>query len=434
MANTVLWSDEALAIDEGFAAIDVLAALDDMEKRAKKAAYWQTYYDGDQQTSYISDRIRLIRRNRPTDRLNMVELTADSLAERIGVESFGDADWIEELDYRLDLIGLACDAHLLAIVQGTSYGLMWPRQTALGINEPDVLILPPSEMICGYTTSSRWPEWAVRRYVCKEYESIWVMTATGYAELIRPKNSSTYTVVTAEAWDAEFAATGSPPVVEFGERPGRLVSGVQCVIGQQRRIDRLLDADASMVEFASAPSTYVLVSDNKEGIEKYDVNTGTIVDESVGSSTRPKVGPGVMQQLEADDVKQLDAADHSVITERLDQAMRAALTAAKLPLAVLVGAGGNMSGEAITRDSGPLLQKCKAHTRRFTSGWNRLLTYAAFWSGQSEDDIMIVWNDPALTTEQQRYETASAAQAAGVTRNRALLDAGVDEADIQQEE
>jgi len=317
----------------------------------------------------------------------------------------------------LNLVRLSKNCHTNSEVQGTAYGLMWPRTN----NGPqaDILILTPGEMICGYETSSQWPVWAIRRFVDGSNIQIWAMSMHGWTSIISDNDGRDWAIYDEYTkWPTDFVQTDSPPVVEFGPEPGRLVSGIKSILGPQQRIDRLTDTDASLVELASAPSTYILISDNQEGIEKGET---------------PKVGPGVIQQLEAESITQLSPAPHDGTVDRLEQAMHTALTLGKIPLSVMIGAGGNMSGEAITRDSASLLVRCQERIHTFSISWKRLLTYAALWTNKSPDDIVINWCDPNLTTEMDRFDLAARQQSAGVTRERALLNAGVAAEDIQEQ-
>lgn len=436
---TLTVPQDAYGNDEALQELDLADVLSRFAKRAKLADYYSTFHRGEQSTDFISSWLRTLRfhNKQARDQLNFLHVAVAEITSRVRVETFGDTEWIDELDARVNLKRLSRTAVKDVEVKGASYGFVWPRAGTF-----DVLVLDPSEMICGYGTSSQWPEWAVRRAQVKTGDQVvkhlWLMSAQGWSHIRSQDGDLWKTVTPWTMWPMEFVALGSPPVVEFGDYPGELISGIAPAIGQQKRLDRLMDTDAPQIEFASTAPTYVLSEGDEPGIEDDDDICSDQHEDGplLGTIRKLRGGPGVLQQLRAKSVVQLAAANPDVITNRVDQTLRSACTVSRLPLSIIAGAGGAVSGEAITRESAALIQKCNDRIATMTSAWARLLVYAGSAAGVTNpiSDVNITWADPSMTSEAQRIELALKKQQAGVSRRRALLDAGIDEADIESTE
>ena len=373
-------------------------------------------------------------------RLNILELIADSTADRIHLTGWkiGDKqsppkrlrDIIEDIDERTGLSKFGRDLFLRSEIQGVTYLMIWPTEDG----ESGIIRATPSSVMVGYPDdgSSVWPEWAAR--VTKNNRQIDVLYRDRYDRWTRPKDGGQATWK--KVRDGKEYPTHWPdavPIVPFASvsllNPR---SGIRAAFGCQRSIDHCMGVDTISIELSAFPVRYTVEKLSGKDSNEVELSRGLQMDnefQDSGEAQEPPIDvyPGAILDLQADLVGQFDPASPEATVGRIAFYAKAGLTLCGIPLSMWEGTTANNSGELMRRELQPLIGKVRQRTESYRASFQRVweLLLAQSQTPNRSNKITPLFDDPAMPDELYVWELVLTKLEAGVQPEVAWMEAGV---------
>ena len=355
--------------------------------------YWRSIYFSTNEDIFASTLSTQAFASMPTldDRkIPVAGLVARKTVERLEIRGWGvdtnfdgkadkeeAPEWINKADFAMDIkTEIANSLHLDAEIAGQSFALISPSDDK--DNGSTIIPIRAGEMIVSYQPGSRWPIWAAR-YIPGNALPTPDRTSDAMSETVTlasseasPKKDEVWVYskenmrvwegngISNEDWkentsrkyDYPTKLKGYCPVVPFVvESFLNPESGIHPLVGSQQAIDQLMVSDAVQIEFCGFPITYALL-DKESALE----NIMLMLDPATGKNILEK-RPDAFWQVIADGVGQIEAADPTVILNRMDFYIRACLTMGSMPQSIWKGTESDQSGETVQQERESLLSK-----------------------------------------------------------------------------
>ncbi|WP_274911794.1 phage portal protein [Streptomyces sp. WZ-12] len=355
---------------------------------------------------------------------NFCGLIVDSVNERMKIEGFRMADTPEadnaaqKIWERNFLDADSNAAHLDAMIQGASYGVVWWGEDG----GPAITIESAENMAVQYMPGSRRELVAAAKFLTddwgRQYATLWMADA----------------VYEFETYDGDWVGSsegipnplGAIPVVPINNRSrltGDPLSDLDSIIPLQDAINKTV-ADALVAsEYAAWPQRYV---------------TGLEIQEDADGNPIEPFRVAVDKLLQAEDpgasFGQFEAADLGNYSTLVTMLVQHLASASRIPFHYFLQGAVIPSGDAITSAEAGLISKTRERMLHFGEAWERIMLLAFRVMGQDLEPgaIEVLWRDPEHRTEAQHIDSLVKKLSLGVPRQQLWEDAGYSPSQISR--
>ena len=368
--------------------------------KAKQRTYNEmlAYYDGNQPTVYLTQRLREIFRGVDVEFVeNWCAVVIDTCRDRINLKGFSIKDRkaqaaIDRLWESNELAIESDDIHTHALVCGEAFLIVWPDDTGetgeAYFNDPRMVHMvydatnPRKKAYAGKLWTDDNDKARMTMYYPDHLE-YW--STTQKSEDVTSANA--FNPIAGDALRQAQGATGANwpnnpygivPVFHFRNNR-RMVSDLNNVVPLQNGINKLLSDMMVAAEFGAYKQRWVISQSTVEG--RISSAPGTVMDLPAGDG----VGQGTQ-------VGEFTATDLKNYLDSIDNLSGAIGKITHTPKHYFYNGTGDPSGEALIALEAPLNKKASERIKRFGPVWRQVGAFLLQIAGISMD-----WNDITVT-------------------------------------
>lgn len=421
-------SPTRLGSDSDFSAVDnldleyAICELDDAAPRYEEA---RLYANGHSPELFFTSEAARSQVIQVIDgfRLNFAGLVVAIIEERLAVQDFAGAPealiaGIIEANKFWEWSG---EALLDTLIDGDHYVIVRDNDgdepTLIPSNAMDTRVFYDAE-------TERTPEFAIRRWDLGRGDSEVLRANLWYPDrierFVKPKDGRWDRYESDDLESIEDHDFGEPPVAHLRTRfpYGRPLH--YDAYGAQDMIVKLVMTFMSSVEFTGWPLRYELNKIERAG---QSALPGQPMLPGMPTTPRLRTSPGTMLSLYADSVGQFEAADITKLMDGVKGAVRLMAQTTRTPMPLLDPSGDVQSGESQLAIDAPVKARAGRQRRSIGSGLSHMQELACKAMGR-EAEITTVWAPDPIISDKSWWETATARQSIGVSREQILTEAG----------
>jgi hypothetical protein len=410
---------------------DVKTIYDAIQAKKSRLTHLIGYYEGDQPTVYLTQRLREVFRGVDlafTE--NWCSVVVDACKDRISLSGFHvkdahvqallDAVWGEnEMGIEAD------DVHETALVCGESYLIVWPNEESgepeAYFNDPRMveIVYDPGNPRCKLFAGKLWTAAddtaRMTLYYCDHLE--YYATTQKIADV---SAASAFQPLLAEGENWPVNEYGCVPVFCFKPNRSKL-SDLKNVIPIQNGINKLLADMIVAAEYGAFRQRWVISAAQMEG--KVSSQPGEML----------QLPPGDGQEQDTA-VGEFDVTDLDNYLKAIDNLSTAIGKVTGTPRHYFFSQGGDPSGEALIAMEAPLNKKAQGRIDRFTVVWQEVAAFIAQIGGLSikKMDVTPVFDEPETIQPKTQAEIIKLQTDAGIPLVTVLRQAGWSDSEIEQ--
>lgn len=409
----------------------------------------QAYFDGDVDEIFASDKVaRMLAKSNlnELDKVNFARIPVTAVTNRLhitavtaGEDDAGEdiADLVKANQLEEEIPGL----HVRACSLGDAYLMVWPQVDKDGaVTSVDMWVNGPGTVRAIYDVENplkiayvikSWRVGAAKAqatradlyYPDRVERWIWRGKWSAKQDKWEPYTDDKQESTISNAWGIPFFhfRTDRP----YG-RPEHYAA-----YGSQAIINKLVVSHAATVDWQSLPQRYGLIdpavdqSGQQSDFDPDHPEDDAGDPESPNNRSQLRNDPGEFWQLQGyRQVGQFEAANPDVYMKPLDRYIKAMAQVTDTPMHIFDSTGDRISGESRREANAPLIAKVQARQRSFGA------THAAAWEfalrllGYNDVTVKVAWLPAEQVSDAEGWATIQAKIAAGVPRERALIEAG----------
>jgi hypothetical protein len=407
-----------------------------LDDRNKQIAIFDSYYRGIQRMDFATPKFReAFGSTFAAFSDNWTRLVVDAVNERMGVVGFryGDNPASDKKAWAIwqanDLDAMSNLAQLESLINGESYGLVWPDEKT---GDPVITIEHPTECIVEFVCGSRTKRAAALKRFVNDDGYLWAtlylpdglykfqskakwdsLQAAGQVEWIQRE-------IDGEDWPLPNLVGGEVPVVPLMNDPRLLTGGVSELVDAIPLQDAINKTIADMLvasEFAAAPQRYAV------GFQPPKDEDGKVLPVFEKLVNRLWVSSNKDTQF-----GQFPQADLTPYVKVVEMFVTHFASRTRTPPHYFYLNGQFPSGEAIKSAETGLVAKANRKMVVLGESYEELIRLAFVVQGDKgrskEEAIETVWKDPESRTEGQHIDATVKKRALGVPLQQLWEDAG----------
>lgn len=437
---------------------DLLTAVTGIEDASDEHVRSEQYYEGNQPEVFASIKLRrALSKTGTSFRLNFARTPVTSVLDRLQITSVTSPDKRAN-DLLQDILAYnefdeeSDETHRWSLAYGEGYVIAWPNEDETNV---DLFFNSPKTTRIFYDEENpRRKKFAAKVWFEGKKDQQRTRVNLYYADRIEkyisnkknPKTDSDF-VPYVEMWEEFELEDGSTELLEvwplenpYGEVPvfhlrtqrpyGRPEH--RDAFSPQDMVNKLVITQMASNDYHGFPQRYVLAGNTtSDDFDDFDTETeeGT-PDQSEGLTS----GPGELWWLQGEglEVGQFDAADADAFLKPLETYVRAMAALTQTPVHHFEGMGDAPSGESLRAAEAPLIKKVKDRQQTFGGAWQQAFKFALKILGITDADVTVTWAPPESHDDKDTWEVVKAKQEAGVSRKRALMEAGYTEDETEE--
>jgi hypothetical protein len=412
---------------------DIKTIYDAIAAKRQHLATLTQYYEGNQPTVYLTQRLREIFRG--VDLVfteNWCSVVVDACKDRITLNGFDVKDSrvqkILDQAWAENELGIeASDIHETALVCGEAYLIVWPNEET---GQAEAYYNDPQMVAVLYDAEKP----RVKRCAGKMWEHA---DGTARMTLYYPDHLEYYEskqkfqdVSSVNAFQPMLAEGANWPTNDYGEVPvfcfkpnRKMLSDLQNVIPVQNGVNKLLADMLVAAEYGAFRQRWVITGSEMEG--KVSSQPGEMM----------QIPPGDGEEQDAE-VGEFGITELKNYLDAIDNLSAAIGKVTSTPRHYFFSQGGDPSGEALIAMEAPLNKKAQKRIDRFASTWREAAAFMALIGGLTiqATEIEPLFEKPETVQPKTEAEIVKINVEAGMPLTTALREAGWSEAKIAQME
>ena len=411
---------------------DLKVIFDAIQAKRGRLSRLMGYYDGDQPTVYLTQRLREVFRGVDlafTE--NWCSVVIDACKDRITLSGFkvtGSSQTQSALDMawaESELAIEANDVHETALVCGEAYLIVWPSdddgEAEAYYNDPRMVEIVYEAM------NPRDKRVAGKLWTAVDGTARMTLYYRDHLEYYR-SGQKAVEVSAASAFEPDLAEGQNWPVNPydcvpvFCFRPNRAMrSDLKNVIPIQNGVNKLLADMVVAAEYGAFRQRWVITGAEIQG--KVSSQPGEML----------QIPPGDGQEQDAQ-VGEFDVTDLDNYLKAIDNLSNAIGKVTGTPKHYFFNQNGDPSGEALIAMEAPLNKKAKIRIERFMVTWQEVACFIAQVSGCTcnKGQVQAIFDEPETIQPKTQAEIIKTQVEAGIPLVTALRMAGWSDAEIEQ--
>lgn len=410
----------------------------------------QAYFDGDVDEIFASDKVAKMLAKSCLDQLdevNFARIPVTAVTNRLHITAItANDDAVDEeialLVKRNELAEEGPAQHVRACALGDAYLMVWPQLDDAGdVIGVDMFVNGPATVRVIYDAENPLRKaFAIKSWCEGSGKEQTIRADLYYADRVERWCWRGKHTTRRDSWEP-FTADGQDAVLPnpcdgipfFHFRTARPYGRPEhyAAYGPQALINKLVVSHAATVDFQSLPQRYALIDpavDQSGAQADFDPDNPEDAagdPESPLNASQLRNDPGELWFLQGlKGVGQFAAADPDVYLKPFDRYIKALAAVTDTPLNLFDSTGDAISGQSRREANAPLIAKVQARQRSFGATWAAAFAFALRLLGHEDLTVEVRWLPAEQINDAEGWTTLRSKIAAGVPRERALIEAG----------